>query len=60
MYKNMILRSFLRRLQLFLYGKVTDENMASYEIDKNVIMFIFKDDSVTNISLSRGLSDEEL
>lgn len=43
-----------------IYGKVTDENMASYEIDKNVIMFIFKDDSVTNISLSRGLSDEEL
>lgn len=34
--------------------------MASYEIDKNVIMFIFEDDSVTNISLSRGLSDEEL
>ena len=43
-----------------IYGKVTDENMASYEIDKNVIMFIFEDDSVTNISLSRGLSDEEL
>lgn len=43
-----------------IYGKVTDENMASYEIDKNVIMFIFEDGSVTNISLSRGLSDEEL
>lgn len=43
-----------------IYGKVTDENMASYEIDKNVIMFIFEDDSVTNISLSRGLGDEEL
>lgn len=43
-----------------IYGKVTDENMASYEIGKNVIMFIFEDDSVTNISLSRGLSDEEL
>lgn len=43
-----------------IYGKVTDENMASYEIDKNVIMFIFEDDSVTNISLSRGLSDKEL
>lgn len=43
-----------------IYGKVKDENMASYEIDKNVIMFIFEDGSVTNISLSRGLSDEEL
>ncbi len=43
-----------------IYGKITDENMASYEIDKNVIMFIFEDGSVTNISLSRGLSDEEL
>ena len=43
-----------------IYGKVTDENMASFDIDINVIMFIFEDDSVTNISLSRGLSDEEL
>lgn len=43
-----------------VYGKVTDEAMAYYEIDKNVIMFIFEDGSVTNISLGRGLGDEEL
>ena len=43
-----------------VYGKVTDDKMASYEIGKNVMIFIFENDSVTNISLSKGLSDEDL
>lgn len=42
------------------YGEISDESMAYYEIDKYVIMFIFEDGSVTNISLSRGLDDEDL
>lgn len=43
-----------------VYGKISDESMAYYEIDKDVIMFIFEDGSVTNISLGRGLDDMDL
>lgn len=43
-----------------VYGEISDEAMASYEIGTNIIMFIFEDDCVTDISLGRGLSDEEL
>ncbi|MCI5656880.1 MAG: hypothetical protein SOT80_02025 [Candidatus Pseudoruminococcus sp.] len=42
-----------------IYGKVTDDKMTSYEIGKNIIIFVFEDDFVTNISLSKGI-DEEL